>query len=103
HPCSKDRNEAQNTKAELAELLNWVQRHTKCLPGYCQVKRKVPGQSEPRLVCRFDYPMACGLDATIGMDSKRRVRFEPRRNDPLLNNFNAGMMLAWRANIDIKP
>jgi hypothetical protein len=41
--------------------------------------------------------------AGIGHDSKTRVRFEPRRNDPLLNNYNAAMILAWRANIDIKP
>ena len=103
HPCSLKRGDIQNTKAELSELLNWVQHHTKCLPGYCQVKRKVPGQEAPRLVCRFDYPMVCGQAATIGFDSKNRVRFEPRRNDPILNNYNPGMMLAWRANIDIKP
>ncbi|KAF8196251.1 hypothetical protein K438DRAFT_1418932, partial [Mycena galopus ATCC 62051] len=30
-------------------------------------------------------------------------RFEPRRNDPLMNNYNPAMILAWRANIDIKP
>src|ERR1700761_5174213 len=89
HPCSLDRDSAQNTKTELAELLNWVERHTKCLPGYCQVKRKVPGQQEPRLVCRFDYPMPLGATPVVGCDSKQRIRFEPRRNDPLLNNYNA--------------
>jgi hypothetical protein len=48
--------------------------------------------------------MECHPDAaSIGHDSKHRVRFEPRRNDPLMNNYNPAMILAWRANIDIKP
>jgi hypothetical protein len=93
----------KNTKEELAELLNWVERHTKCSPGYCQIKRKVPGQQEPQLLCRFDYPMACRAEAGVGHDNKKRIRFEPARNDPLLNTYNAAMILAWRANVDVKP
>ena len=103
HPCNKDRNTLQNTKEELAEMLNWVERHTKCMPGYCKVKQKVAGQEEPRVLCRFDYPMACRSNAGVGFDSKFRVRFEPRRNDRLLNNYNVPMILGWRANIDMKP
>lgn len=103
HPCNKPRADMKNTKEEPAELLNWVERHTKCSPGYCQVKRKIPGQQEPQLLCRFDYPMACRTEAGVGFDSKKRVRFEPARNDPLLNTYNAAIILAWRANIDVKP
>lgn len=103
HPCSIPYDELQGTKSELAELLNWVERHRKCMPGYCQVKRKVPGSSTPQLVCRFDYPMNCRETAGLGFDSKGRVRFEPRRNDPLLNTHNRAMIFAWRANVDIKP
>lgn len=102
-PCTRPRDTLQNTKQELAELLNWVERHRMCVAGYCQVKRKVPGQAEPRIVCRFDYPMACRENAGVGLDSKRRVRFEPRRNDRLMNTYNAPMIIAWRANIDVKP
>ncbi|KZV89269.1 hypothetical protein EXIGLDRAFT_567344, partial [Exidia glandulosa HHB12029] len=32
-----------------------------------------------------------------------RIRFEPRRNDPLLNPYNTALILSWRANIDLKP
>ncbi|KAJ3505917.1 hypothetical protein NLJ89_g7163 [Agrocybe chaxingu] len=103
NPCSKDRASAQYTKQELADLLNWVERHTKCMPGYCQVKRKVTGQSEPQTFCRFDYPMALRHEAGIGLDSKFRVRFEPRRNDRLLNTHNVAMILGWKANVDVKP
>lgn len=59
HPCTRPREALQNTKQELAELLNWVERHHMCVAGYCQVKRKVPGQAELRIVCCFDYPMEC--------------------------------------------
>lgn len=48
HPCSLSRDGLRNTKQELADLLNWTERHTKCMPGYCLVKRKVPGQMTPK-------------------------------------------------------
>ncbi|KAJ7021141.1 hypothetical protein C8F04DRAFT_926522, partial [Mycena alexandri] len=57
----------------------------------------------PQLMCRFDFPMECRANAGVGHDSKRRVRFEPQRNDPLLNMYNPAMILGWTANVDIKP
>ena len=103
HPCALRNDTLRDTKEELAELLNWVERHKICKPGYCQVKRKVPGHDEPQTFCRFDFPMTPSANANIGLDSKNRVRFEPKRNDPLLNSFNIPMILGWRANIDLKP
>jgi ATP-dependent DNA helicase PIF1 len=103
HPCSIPRENLKNTKQELADLLNWVETHTKCVAGYCLVNRKLPGQQQPQPVCRFDYPMLLRENAGIAMDSKHRLRFEPRRNDRLLNPYNTSMILGWRANIDIKP
>ena len=103
HPCSLSREGLENTKQELADLLNWTERHTKCMPGYCLVKRNVPGHDAPKVFCRFDYPMPLRHDAGVGTDSKGRVRFEPERNDRLMNPYNAAMILGWRANIDLKP
>lgn len=76
HPCGKSRQMCENTKQELTDLLNWVQRHANCVAGYCQIKRKVPGQTEPQTICRFDFPMPCCDGAGISLDSKRRPRFE---------------------------
>jgi hypothetical protein len=73
------------------------------MPGYCLVKRRVPGRDEPQVFCRFDYPMPLREEAGVGVDSKGRVRFEPRRNDRLMNPHNPAMILGWRANIDLKP
>jgi hypothetical protein len=103
HPCNKRPENWTFDKAELSELLNWVQRHTKCQPGYCQVKRKVPGQDEPRVFCRFDFPKTTRDEAGWGSDSKTRVHFQPRRNDILVNNYNPDIIMGWRANTDIKP
>ncbi|KAJ7589924.1 hypothetical protein C8J56DRAFT_888136 [Mycena floridula] len=103
NPCTLDRAALKYTNAELSELLNWVQRHVNCLPGYCQVKRKVPGHDEPQVFCRFDYPFECRTEAGIGHNTKKQVRFDPRHNDPLLNTYNPTVILAWRANIDLKP
>lgn len=103
HPCSLRLEELQHTKQELGDLINWVERHIRCMPGYCQVYRKNPTSGKKEATCRFDYPIPCRERAGMGFDSKGRVRFEPRRNDPLLNSHNRAMIMAWRANIDIKP
>jgi hypothetical protein len=103
HPCRRPNDSLQDTKEGLAELLNWVERHKICRPGYCQVKRKVPGRDERQTFCRFDFPMTPCSHANIGLNSKHRVRFQSKRNDPLLNSFNITMILGWRANIDLKP
>lgn len=105
HPAAKERDTCRNTKEELAEMVNRVERHTKCMPGYCQVKRKVTGANGPEMktFCRFDYPMECRAEPGVGFDSKKRVRFEPRRNDRLMNAHSPVMILGWRANIDLKP
>lgn len=103
HPCSLKQDTLKNIKQELADLLNWTERHTKCMPGYCLIKRGVPGRDEPQVCCQFDYPMPLREEAGVGVDSKGQVRFEPRRNDRLMNPYNPAMILGWRANIDLKP
>ncbi len=103
HPCSVKPEDMKYTKGELAELLNWVERHTKCRPGYCLIKRKVPGSAEKQTLCRFDFPQQCRDTAGWGLDSKGRVHFQPCRNDPYVNPHNRAIMLGWMANTDFKP
>ena len=38
-------NNLQDTKTELAEMLNQLQCHTKCAPGYCECRKKTHEQS----------------------------------------------------------
>ncbi|KAH6902089.1 hypothetical protein BKA70DRAFT_1060352, partial [Coprinopsis sp. MPI-PUGE-AT-0042] len=103
HPCSIPRDQLRHTKEELANLVNRIERHSKCMPGYCQVKRKSGNGEETHTACRFDFPMNVRDEPGIGFDSKGRVRFEPRRNDPLMNTHIPAAILAWRANLDFRP
>ena len=40
HPSAQLFNTLQDTKKELAEMLNRLQRPTKCAPGYCERRKK---------------------------------------------------------------
>jgi hypothetical protein len=54
HPSAQKFDDLQDTKRELAQLLNRFQRHTKHAPGYCLRKDKRTGAQ----VCRFHFPKA---------------------------------------------
>ena len=46
-------------KKELAEILNCLQCHTKCAPGYCEWRRK---KDTGKIFCQFGtfgYPKIC--------------------------------------------
>ncbi|KAF5331234.1 hypothetical protein D9611_013064 [Ephemerocybe angulata] len=79
HPCSIPRDDLRNTNEELANLLNWIERHNRCTPSYCQIKRKVAGQA-----------------STIQCPSVR----SPASHSTASAVF---AFLAWRANVDFKP
>ncbi|KAJ7580689.1 hypothetical protein C8J56DRAFT_794972, partial [Mycena floridula] len=57
----------------------------------------------PQISCRFDYPFECCTQAGIGQNSRKQVPFNAQRNDPLLKTYNPAVILAWHANIDLKP
>lgn len=100
HPSSQMFNTLQDTKKELAEILNRLQRHTKCAPGYCECKKKDTGE----IFCRFGYPKICRDHSELSKDPGREfVELNTRRNDELLNSNNTTFILGWRANIDFRP
>ena len=90
----------QDTKKELAEILNCLQHHTKCAPGYCEQKKKGSGE----IFCRFGYPKMCRDHSELSKDPGRDfVELNTQRNDEHLNSYNATFILGWRANIDFRP
>src|SRR3984893_10009550 len=100
HPSAQLFNTLQDTKKELAEILNCLQHHTKCAPGYCEQKKKGSGE----IFCRFGYPKMCRDHSELSKDPGRDfVELNTRRNDELLNSYNATFILGWRANIDFRP
>jgi len=100
HPYAQLFNTLQDTKKELAEMLNRLQHHTKCAPGYCEWKKKGSGE----IFCRFGYPKTCRDHSELSKDPGRDfVELNTRRNDEILNSYNATFILGWRANIDFRP
>ncbi|KAH6907945.1 hypothetical protein BKA70DRAFT_1058034, partial [Coprinopsis sp. MPI-PUGE-AT-0042] len=88
------------TKLELSQMLNRLQRHTECHPGYCLRKKKTTGAE----VCRFGFPKACRDQSGFGVATGKDFQdYLTARNDPLLNSYNSGFILGWRANIDFRP
>ena len=92
HPCRKHYQDIADcdTNDDFCDLLNMVQRHTRCSTSYCL--RKKTTDSEPK--CRFNFPMdACSktrLDFekvhTKGNEPQYRAKIVTRRNGPRLNN-----------------
>src|ERR1700761_2290901 len=100
HPSARLFSTLEDTKLELAEMLNRLQRHTKCTPTYCQRKTKETGQ----IFCRFGFPKECRDQTKFEKAPNRQFsELHTRRNDELLNSFNPGIILSWRANVDFRP
>jgi hypothetical protein len=100
HPSARLFNTLEDTKLELAQMLNRLQRHTKCTAGYCERKKKGTGE----IFCRFGFPKECHDSSVYAKDAGREFpELHTRRNDELLNSYNPGVILSWRANIDFRP
>ena len=100
HPSAHLFPTLEDTKKELAEMLNRLQRHTYCKPGYCERKKKSTGEK----FYRFGFPKE-NCDTTVLTKENNNAFPElcTKGNDPLLNSYNAGVILGWRANIDFCP
>src|ERR1700683_1875191 len=100
HPSAQLFNTLQDTKKKVAEMWNRLQRHTKCAPGYCEWKKKGSGE----IFCCFGYPKTCRDYSELSKDPGHDfVELNTRRNDEILNSYNATFILGWRANIDFRP
>jgi hypothetical protein len=100
HPSARLFQTLEDTKKELAEMLNRLQRHTYCKPGYCERVKKQTGEK----YCRFGFPKECCNESVLAKANEKSFpEFHTKRNDPILNSYNAGVILGWRANIDFRP
>lgn len=100
HPSAQLFSTLEDTKKELAEMLNQFQRHRTCQPGYCERQKKETGEK----FCRFGFPKQCREFSEYARGQNRDfAEFHSRRNDEILNSFNTGFILGWRANIDFRP
>lgn len=100
NPCSRPFDQRKNTMKELAELLNRVQRHTKCTTAYCLRKTKKTNE----ISCTFHFPFPSRETATVSnIVNPKWKSYDPPRNDPLLNIYNPTISMGWLANTDFTP
>ena len=105
HPCRIDYQDAiQNMDDDYANLLNTVQRHTKCNSEYC-LRTNIEGEQ----YCRFHYPFELQdrthikyQKLTTKSGTVIRPEIVAQRNDARLNRHQQILLQGWRANCDIQ-
>ena len=109
HPC-QERYQDLITEAQFhndyVDLLNTVQRHTRCSTAYCLKKSNSDGE----LKCRFKYPFQHSQETTLQFEpisskdnnTKYRAKLVTKRNDSRLNSHQRLQLQGWRANCDIQ-
>src|ERR1044072_3004680 len=84
HPCQKRRDEIEDDEQDYIELINKLQRHTRCSPSYCLRVNRRTGQQ----TCRFGYPKDHNDQTFICKDNQRQPELVTARNDPDINPHN---------------
>ena len=108
HPCRKFHEDILDADRDndYADLLNTVQRHTRCSTKYC-LRQK---HDENHLQCRFNFPFECCAKTKLEFEQvhtkdktiQYRAKIITKRNDPRLNNHQRIQLEGWRANCDIQ-
>jgi ATP-dependent DNA helicase PIF1 len=79
------------------ELLNQVQRHTKCTKTTCLCMKA------SKLQCRYNCPWTLQSNSSLFIDASGKKKYEPARNDDRLNIHNPDILTIWRENMDCQP
>ena len=100
HPCAISVDAVTDLDADYYDLINCVQRHTRCSAAYCL--RTKPGQQNTE--CRFKYPRPTLSLSTLSFErltnGSIRATLATRRNDPRVNSHSRLLLQNWRANVD---
>ena len=88
---------ASKYSADYEELVNFVQRHTKCLESTFLRKKGTSVQ------CRYGFPYELQAASSLFIDANGCKTYNPARNDSLLNIHNPIMLSIWRDNVDYQP
>ncbi|XP_020896155.1 uncharacterized protein LOC110235051 [Exaiptasia diaphana] len=109
HPCQRQYNDIPewDMDSDYVDILNMVQRHTRCSTNYCLRKKS----SENELKCRFHFPFDhCSqtkiefekVNSKSSNEQQYRAKIVMKRNDSRLNNNQRLQLQGWRANCDIQ-
>ena len=87
----------QDDLQDYINMVNKVQRHTRCNSSYClRVDRT------GRQYCRFGYPKET-TESTYLRDDNGKPELVTARNDLFINPHDRLQFQGWRANADLKP
>lgn len=88
HPYRlRSTNVSLNDASHVSELLNRLQRHTRCTKGYCL------GWNGKEYICRFKFPKEQQEQSLLQKNEKQRWVYTPVRNDELINPYNPFLSL----------
>ena len=102
-PCTQNLGDIDPSSlaTDYQDLVNCVQRHTRCNTAYCLRKKN---SQEPK--CRFGYPIECTPATTISFEQlpngQIKATLTTHRNDARVNSHNRCMLQNWRANVDMQ-
>src|SRR3954469_20790644 len=97
HPCQKGPDEIDDSSQDYVELINKLQRHTRCSTSYC-IRTKGGQQA-----CRFEYPKDINDHTAICKDHYGQPDLITKRNDHYINPHNCLQLQEWHANVNLKP
>ena len=106
HPCRKTFSLALESDLDLdyADLVNSVQRHSKCNAAYCLKMDKDGNQK-----CRFNFPQDLYFETFVKYNeivrktgNEIRPELVWKRNDSRVNRHQQIQLQGWRANCDIQ-
>ena len=107
HPCQKRHPIPEHMKqSDYADLVNTVQRHSKCNPSYCLRKK-----NGSEMTCRFHFPFQHAKSTRLEFEevhskngtSNFKAKIVTKRNDSRVNNHQQCQLQGWRGNCDIQP
>jgi len=71
HPCRRYFPEVEDPRVDLAQLLNKVQRHTRCTDGYCLRRKSESNHKE----CRFNFPMKLDIESKLSRNENSEFEY----------------------------
>ena len=95
HICNQSYAEIEDFSQDVASLVATCQQHTRCSTAYCL--RTHDGEQK----CRFGFPKPLQPQSTLVIENGEPVLYT-KRNDGLINSYNAVQLSAWCANVDIQ-
>ncbi|PKB91697.1 hypothetical protein RhiirA5_447944 [Rhizophagus irregularis] len=90
YPCQKQKSEIRDDQQDYIDLINKLQRHTRCSPRYCLRIDK-----EGRQFCKFKYSKEIVEKTFVRDDGHGQPELVTARNDPYINPHSQLQLQGW--------